>query len=97
MIRPPQDVERCHSSSIHELDSIVDVVAAGKLPEFADSIDDNEIDPASAEYWLRAQEESEKMMSSMTDEQKKMIADFENHFPKSRLIEECKKMSKTLQ
>lgn len=96
VIRPPQDIERCHSSDKHELDSIVDAVAHGKMPNFVNDGDDDMIDPASAEYWLRAQEESEKMMASMTDEQKKMIADFEKHFPKSRLIEECKKMSKSL-
>ena len=37
------------------------------------------------------EEEAEAMKSSMTDAQKAMIADFEKHFPKSRLIEESKK------
>lgn len=49
------------------------------------------MDPRSAAYWLKAREETDKLMSSMTDAQKKMIADFEAHFPKSRLIDEAKK------
>lgn len=98
VMTPPQDIGKCHSANRHELDDIVDAVAHGEMPNFANDVDGDMIDPASAEYWLRAQEESEKMMSSMTDEQKQMIADFEKHFPKSKLIEECKKkkMSKSL-
>ena len=49
------------------------------------------MDPASAAYWLRAQEEAEKLKASMTDEQKAAIAAFEAHFPRSRLIEESRK------
>lgn len=49
------------------------------------------IDPKSAAYWLKAEEEAEKLRSSMTDEQKAALAAFEAHFPKSRLIEEAKK------
>ena len=49
------------------------------------------IDPKSAAYWLKASEEAEKLIDNMTDEQKKLISDFESHFPKSRLIEESLK------
>jgi lipopolysaccharide biosynthesis regulator YciM len=49
------------------------------------------MDPKSAAYWLKAREEAEKLVASMTDEQKAMVAQFEAHFPKSRLIEESKK------
>lgn len=49
------------------------------------------IDPKSAAYWLKASEEAEKLIDNMTDEQKQLIADFESHFPKSRLIEESRK------
>lgn len=49
------------------------------------------MDARSAAYWLRAQEEAEKMKASMTDKQKAAIAAFERHFPKSRLIEESRK------
>lgn len=49
------------------------------------------IDQKSAAYWLKAQEEAEKLKSQMSDEQKKMIDDFEKHFPKSKFIEESKK------
>lgn len=51
------------------------------------------MDPKSAVYWLKAQEETEKLVASMTDEQKAMVAQFEAHFPKSRLIEESKMVS----
>lgn len=51
----------------------------------------SQLDPRSAQYWLQAEEEAEKLKSSMTMQQKAMIADFEHHFPKSRLIEEAKK------
>lgn len=50
-----------------------------------------DIDPESVKYWIQAQEEAEKLKSQMTDYQKQMIAQFESHFPKSRLIEESKK------
>ena len=49
------------------------------------------MDPASAAYWLKAQEEAEKLKAAMTDEQKAAIAAFEAHFPRSRLIEESRK------
>lgn len=49
------------------------------------------IDPDSAAYWLRAEEEAEKLVGNMTAAQKAAIADFERHFPKSRLIDEAKK------
>ena len=72
-----------------------------KLEDLIDRIDDyygrvhhndaNQLDQDSIDYWLKAEEEAEAMKSSMTDAQKAMIADFEKHFPKSRLIEESKK------
>lgn len=43
-------------------------------------------------YWLRAEEEAEKLRDAMTDEQKSMLSAFEAHFPKSRLIEESKRL-----
>ena len=46
------------------------------------------IDSKSAAYWLKANEEAAKLKDAMTDEQKALIAAFEQHFPKSRLIEE---------
>lgn len=49
------------------------------------------MDPRSAAYWLKAREEAEKLKANMTDEQKRLIAAFEAHFPVSRLIEESKK------
>ena len=71
-----------------------------KLEDLIDRIDDyygrmrhsdaNQLDQNSIDYWLKAEEEAEAMKSSMTDAQKAMIADFEKHFPKSRLIEESK-------
>lgn len=76
---------------MRELDGVVDATSVDELQNFMNGYDDDHIDPASAQYWLKAQEESEKMMSSMSDEQKKMISDFEKHFPKPKLIEECKK------
>lgn len=59
----------------------------------APNIDCN-LDQKSIDYWIRAEEEADALRSSMTDAQKEMIADFEHHFPKSRLIEESKKASK---
>lgn len=50
-----------------------------------------QMDSKSAAYWLKAREETEKLVSSMTDEQKALVARFEAHFPKSRLVEESKK------
>lgn len=50
-----------------------------------------EIDPRSAAYWLKAEEEAERMQAEMTDDQKRTLAVFMAHFPKSRLIEESKK------
>lgn len=50
-----------------------------------------QVDSKSAKYWLQAEEEAEKMQAEMSDEQKQMLADFEKHFPKSKLIEEAKK------
>lgn len=52
-----------------------------------------QLDPESVQYWLRAEEEAEKMKDAMTQQQKQMIADFEKHFPKSRLIEEAKRVA----
>ena len=49
------------------------------------------MDPRSAAYWLHAEEEAEKLKANMTDEQKAVLAAFQAHFPKSRLIEESKK------
>ena len=46
------------------------------------------IDSKSAAYWLKANEEAAKLKDAMTDEQKALIAAFEQHFPKSKLIEE---------
>ena len=51
----------------------------------------NQIDPKSAQYWIQAEKEAAKLVSSMSDKQKKMISDFESHFPMSRLIEESMK------
>lgn len=50
-----------------------------------------QVDPKSAKYWLQAEEEAEKLQTEMSDEQKKMLADFEKHFPRSKLVEESKK------
>lgn len=50
------------------------------------------LDAADLEYWIKAEEETEKLRSEMTDEQRQMIDDFEKHFPKSKLIDESKKM-----
>lgn len=50
-----------------------------------------QMDPKSAAYWLMANEEAAKLKASMTDEQKALIAAFEAHFPKSRLVEESRK------
>ena len=47
-----------------------------------------QMDSRSARYWLKANEETAKLKDAMTDEQKALIAAFERHFPKSRLIEE---------
>lgn len=65
----------------------------GRASSGSSSVDamNAQLDPKSAKYWLQAQQEAEKMKSSMTQQQKDMIADFEHHFPKSRLIEEAKK------
>lgn len=49
------------------------------------------MDPKSAAYWLKAEEEAEKLKNGMSDAQKALIAAFEAHFPKSRLIEESRK------
>jgi hypothetical protein len=48
----------------------------------------SQMDSRSAAYWLKANEEAAKLKDAMTDEQKALIAAFERHFPKSRLIEE---------
>lgn len=53
------------------------------------------LNPNELEYWIKAKEETEKMIDNMTDDQKKLIADFEAHFPKSRLIEENLKIHQT--
>ena len=50
-----------------------------------------QVDSKSAKYWLQAEEEAEKLQTEMSDEQKKMLADFEKHFPRSKLVEESKK------
>lgn len=50
-----------------------------------------QIDPKSARYWLKAEQEADKLRSQMTPEQLKMIDDFEKHFPPSKLIEEAAK------
>lgn len=52
---------------------------------------DSQLDPKSAAYWLKAREEAEKLQAEMTDSQKKMLDDFEKHFPRSRLIDEAMK------
>lgn len=52
------------------------------------------LDPKSAAYWLHAEEEAEKLKANMTDEQKATLAIFQAHFPKSKLIEESKKVVK---
>lgn len=51
-------------------------------------------DAKSAEYWRNAEIESEKLKTEMTDAQKAEIAEFESHFPKSRLIDESKNIQK---
>lgn len=43
----------------------------------------NQIDRKSAEYWERVNAENNKALSSMTDEQKKMLSDIGNMFPPS--------------
>lgn len=50
-----------------------------------------QVDSKSAKYWLQAEEAAEKLQAEMSDEQKKLLADFEWHFPKSKLVEEAKK------
>lgn len=52
---------------------------------------DDNLDQTSIDYWIRAEEEADVLKSTMTDAQKQMIANFEHHFPKSRLIEESRK------
>lgn len=58
------------------------------------ALPDSNLDKASIEYWLKAEEEAEKLKNSLTDAQKAMISAFEQHFPKSRLIEESKKLNR---
>ena len=50
-----------------------------------------QVDPKSAKYWLQAEEEAEKLQAEMSDEQKRLLTNFEKHFPKSKLVEEAKK------
>ena len=55
------------------------------------NIEPTEYDTSSKEYkklleWICRNED--KLKATMTDEQKALIAAFEQHFPKSRLIEE---------
>lgn len=56
--------------------------------------DGNYMDARSAAYWLKAQEEAEKLVAGMTDAQKGALSAFEAHFPKSKLIEESRKLRK---
>lgn len=51
----------------------------------------SQLDPESARYWLTASREARKLEAQMTDEQKAAMAEFEKHFPESRLIEESMK------
>ena len=53
-------------------------------------MNDPNLSPESIKYWQRAREESKKLESSMTDEQKKLLDELnsEQFFPMSRLEEE---------
>ena len=55
---------------------------------------DDQLDPASISYWMQAEKEAQELKDKMSDDQKKMIQDFEDHFPMSRLIEESMKRRK---
>lgn len=48
-----------------------------------------QVDKKSQEYWKKADEESKKLSASMSDEQKKMLADLDSGklFPMSKLEE----------
>ena len=49
---------------------------------------DMTVDKKSIEYWKYANEQNKKMLDNLTDEQKKMLAELNDLFPKSRLEDE---------
>lgn len=47
-----------------------------------------ELNQADAEYWRKATAESKRLQSEMTEDQLKLLNDFEMHFPKSNLVDD---------
>ena len=76
------------SPSMAELINNIDMYKGTAMPDGSLM---EPMDAKSAAYWLKAEEEASKLVANMSDEQKSMMAAFEAHFPKSKLIEESRK------
>ena len=77
---------------LSELQGLIDSYAAGKTwnDREINRLDatDNQIDQKSAAYWKEVDKKTQVALSSMSDEQKEMLADLENMFPASKFVDD---------